>query len=90
MGGSQPDCNQAGFRTEPTDRSGEVPQAAGIVRGARHLQSPPGTIMCRCGWCVIAEPQVWSTDVKPIRTPRRLRSAAIVHIVCEEALNKRS
>jgi hypothetical protein len=24
---------------------------------------PPGTIMCTCGWWVIAEPQVWSTDV---------------------------
>ena len=27
---------------------------------------PPGTIMCTCGWCVIAEPHVCSTDVKPI------------------------
>ena len=51
---------------------------------------PPGTIMCTCGWCAIAEPQVWSTDVKPILTPRRLGSAAIVRIVCDEALNKRS
>jgi hypothetical protein len=37
-----------------------------------------------------AEPQVWSTEVKPILTPSRLGSAAIVSIVCEEALNKRS
>src|ERR1700691_6116917 len=34
-------------------------------------------------------PQVWSTDVKPIRTPSRLGSAAIVRSVSDEALNKR-
>ena len=30
---------------------------------------------------------MWSTDVKPIRTPSRLGSAAIVRIVCEEVRN---
>jgi cobalt-zinc-cadmium resistance protein CzcA len=33
---------------------------------------PPGTIMCTCGWCVIAEPQVCSAEVTPIRAPRML------------------
>lgn len=28
---------------------------------------PPGTIMCKCGWWVIADPQVWSTAVMPMR-----------------------
>ena len=39
---------------------------------------PPGTIMWTCGWWVIAEPQVWSTAVMPMRAPRCLGSAAIV------------
>src|SRR5205823_4984045 len=39
---------------------------------------PPGTIMWRCGWWVIAEPQLWSTAVKPMRAPRCLGSAAMV------------
>jgi len=42
---------------------------------------PPGTIMCTCGWCVIAEPHVCSTEVKPILTPSRLGSDAIVSSV---------
>ena len=42
---------------------------------------PPGTIMWTCGWCVIAEPQVWSTAVTPMRAPRCFGSAAIVSIV---------
>jgi hypothetical protein len=29
---------------------------------------PPGTIMCTCGWWVMAEPHVCSTEVKPILT----------------------
>ena len=31
---------------------------------------PPGTIICTWGWCVSADPQVWSTAVMPIRAPR--------------------
>ena len=34
---------------------------------------PPGTIMWTCGWWVIAEPQVCSTAVTPMRAPRCLR-----------------
>ena len=45
---------------------------------------PPGTIMCTCGWCVIVEPQVCSTEVIPILAPSRLRSAAILSIVSAE------
>jgi hypothetical protein len=33
------------------------------------VMPPPGTIMWTCGWCVIAEPQLWSTAVIPIRAP---------------------
>ena len=51
---------------------------------------PPGTIMWTCGWSVIAEPQVWSTAVMPIRAPRCLGSAAMVSIVSEAARNSRS
>jgi hypothetical protein len=51
---------------------------------------PPGTIMWMCGWWVIAEPQVGSTEVMPMRAPRCLGSAAIVSIVSDEALNRRS
>ena len=38
----------------------------------------------------MAEPQVCSTEVKPMRAPRCLGSAAIVRMVSEEALNRRS
>ena len=35
---------------------------------------PPGTIMCTCGWWVIADPQVWSTSagaqIDKIRTSK--------------------
>ena len=51
---------------------------------------PPGTIMWTCGWCVIAEPQVCSTLVSPIRAPRCLGSAAMVVRVSAAALNSRS
>src|SRR6476620_836884 len=51
---------------------------------------PPGTIMCRCGWCVMAEPQVWSTAVMPIMAPRCLGSAAMVSVASAAALNNRS
>ncbi len=51
---------------------------------------PPGTIMWICGWCVIADPQVWSTAVMPMRAPRCLGSAAIVIIVSDAARNSRS
>ena len=33
---------------------------------------PPGTIIWTCGWWVIAEPQLWSTAVAPMRAPRCL------------------
>ena len=51
---------------------------------------PPGTIMCTCGWCVIAEPQVWSTAVMPILAPSRLGSAAMVSVVSAAAFMSRS
>jgi hypothetical protein len=36
----------------------------------RARMPPPGTIMCTCGWWVSAEPQLCSTERKPMRTPR--------------------
>ena len=41
-------------------------------------------------WCVIADPQVWSTAVMPMRAPRCFGSAAIVSTVSDAALNSRS
>src|SRR5271165_4893427 len=51
---------------------------------------PPGTIMWTCGWWVIAEPQLWSTAMAPMRAPRCLGSAAIVNNVSAAVRNKRS
>src|SRR5712692_1893247 len=51
---------------------------------------PPGTIMWRCGWWVIAEPQVWSTAVRPMRAPRCLGSVAMVSSVSAAVRNSRS
>ena len=50
---------------------------------------PPGTIMWTCGWWVIAEPQVWSTAVMPMRAPRCRGSAAIVIIVSDAGPEQR-
>jgi hypothetical protein len=66
-----------------------------LGRQAIHLdpsseRPPPGTIMCTCGWWVIAEPQVCSTEVMAILAPSRLGSAAIVSVVSAETLNSRS
>ena len=51
---------------------------------------PPGTIMCTCGWCVSADPHVWSTAVMPILAPSRLGSAAMVSVVSAAAFMSRS
>ena len=87
------------------ERRGASPETAGGTSGENlreeiarpaptHLPSsdkpPPGTTMCTCGWWVSAEPQVWKTDMKPMRAPRCLGSAAIVSSVSAEALNRRS
>ena len=60
------------------------------VSDASSDRPPAGTIMCTWGWCVIAEPQVCSTAVTPMRAPRCLGSAAIVIVVLAAALNRRS
>jgi hypothetical protein len=70
-------------------RQEEPPEQAGKTRtgkrnpGLQRTQTvplsdipPPGTIIWTCGWLVIAEPQVWSTAVAPMRAPRCLGSAA--------------
>ena len=49
---------------------------------------PPGTIMWTCGWWVIAEPQLWSTAVAPMRAPRCRGSAAIVSSVSAVVRNR--
>src|ERR1700738_1892925 len=61
-----------------------------IQRSPSSDRPPPGTIMCTCGWCVSAEPQVWSTAVMPILAPRYLGSAAIVSVASAAALNSKS
>jgi hypothetical protein len=63
-----------------------------MARHAIHLDAssdnqPPGTIMCTCGWFVMAEPQVCGTVVM---APRCLRSPAMVRVVSADALNSRS
>src|SRR6202011_4056556 len=62
-----------------------------LAREATHrapsMESPPpGTIMCTCGWWVIAEPQVCDTDVMPMRAPRSFGSAAILSIILEQKI----
>jgi hypothetical protein len=42
------------------------------------------------GWCVRADPHVWSTAVIPIRAPRCFGSAAIVIMVSDAARTSRS
>ena len=51
---------------------------------------PPGTIMCTCGWWVMAEPHVCKTEVMPMRAPRCFGSAAMVSVVSALALMRRS
>ncbi len=51
---------------------------------------PPGTIMWTCGWCVMAEPQLWSTAVMAILAPRCFGSAAMASVASALALNKRA
>ena len=47
---------------------------------------PPGTIMWTCGWWVIAEPQLWSTAVAPMRAPRCRGSPAMVRSASEQQI----
>lgn len=54
-----------------------------IQRDPSRAMPPPRTIMWTCGWWVMAEPQVWSTAVIPMRAPRCFLSAAIVSIVSD-------
>ena len=81
---------------EPAEQAREHPhrqQEAGPAGTQRVPSSeipPPGTIMWMCGWWVIAEPQLWSTAVAPMRAPRCLGSAAMVSSVSAAARNSRS
>ncbi len=43
-----------------------------------------------CGWWVMADPHVWSTEVMPMRAPRCFGSAAMVSVVSALALSSRS
>ena len=63
---------------EHAHRQEEAPAGRTTQRVPSSEMPPPGTIMCTCGWWVIAEPQVCSTAVMPMRAPRCLGSAAIV------------
>src|SRR5215469_6165228 len=81
---------------EPPEQAGEHPhrqEEAGLQFTQRVASSdipPPGTIIWTCGWWVIAEPQLWSTAVAPMRAPRCLGSAAIVISVSAAVRNSRS
>src|SRR5438270_4568617 len=81
---------------EPPEQAGKHPHRSrkpGSQRTQRVPSSdipPPGTIMRTCGWWVIAEPQLWSTAVAPMRAPRCLGSAAIVSSVSAALRNSRS
>ena len=44
-----------------------------IQRRPSSEMPPPGTIMWICGWCVIADPHVWSTAVMPMRAAEVLQ-----------------
>ena len=68
-----------------------------IIKRSLAIDEPLGSMQrreigleCRLVGEPGVEPQVWSTDMKPIRTPSRLGSAAMVRSVSDEALNKRS
>ena len=81
---------------QPPEQAGKHPhrqQKAGS-QGTQRVPSsdipPPGTIIWMCGWWVIAEPQLWSTAVAPMRAPRCLGSAAIVSSVSAAVWNSRS
>ena len=68
----------AGTASRARARAGRSPAGNDTQRVPSSEMPPPGTIMWTCGWCVIAEPQVWSTAVMPMRAPRCFGSAAIV------------
>ena len=68
----------------------EVAHRLGIQRVLSSDIPPPGTIIWTCGWWVMAEPQLCSTAVAPMRAPRCLGSAAIVSSVSAAVRNKRS
>ncbi len=61
---------------EPPEQTGQYAhwqEEAGSQRTQCEPSSdmpPPGTIICTCGWWVIAEPQLWSTAVMPMWAPR--------------------
>ena len=60
-------------RRESTRTGRRKPGRQRIQLAPSRAMPPPGTIMWMCGWWVIAEPQVCSTAVMPMRAPRCLR-----------------
>jgi hypothetical protein len=64
-------CSSRWRPDQPPDRSFcYYCKPAALALTATHGMPPPGAIMCTCGWCVIAEPHVCSTEVKPIPPSR--------------------
>lgn len=61
---------------------------AGTQRWPSSERPPPGTTQWTCGWCVSAEPQVWSTVVRPMRAPRCLGSAVMVSRISAAVLKR--
>lgn len=67
----------AGSRKAARDEIQRVPFSA---------MPPPGTILCKCGWWVSADPHVRKTAVMPTRAPSSLRRQAgawLVKSCCE-------
>src|SRR5204862_4351493 len=75
-----------------------IPLSAGLIGqiGAGSIKLPLAVRAAHrphdltIGWCVIAEPQVWSTAVMPILAPSRLGSAAMVSVVSAAAFMSKS
>jgi hypothetical protein len=88
--GSEPFEKQAAEETRQHAHGQEEAGLAGDPARPVWRQAAPGTMTWTCGWCVSAEPQVWSTAVRPMRAPRCLGSAAMVIKVSAAVLNRRS
>ena len=77
-------------RRDRTRTGRKKPGLQAIQRDPSGDRPPPGTMTWTWGWWVSAEPQVWSTAVRPMRAPRCFGSAAMVVSVSAAALNRRS
>src|SRR6516162_1774645 len=82
--------NRRRKRRESTRTERKKPGRQVIQRWRSGEKPPPGTMIWACGWWVSADPQVWRTEVSPMRAPRCLGSAAMVIKVSAAVLSNRS